>query len=178
MSNLIMVMGLPGSGKTYFAKAITNKLIGLHINSDIVRKELNKSPQYSSKEKQNVYEAMFDRVCHALKQGKTVVVDATFSKQKYRVPYLDFTQENHFPCHVILIEANEGTIAKRLVNKRPDSDADYEVYKKIKAEFEPVTINHLALQSEKPLDKMIKESLDYINMDPNLHDRRSNSSTS
>lgn len=173
-----MVMGLPGSGKTYFARSICDELHGLHINSDIIRKELNQTPQYSSTEKQHVYEAMFDRVCQALKEGNIVVVDATFSKHQYRKPYYDFTQKNSILLYHFLLQANESTIAKRLVKKRPDSDADFEVYKKIKAEFEPVKTKHLVLQSGKSLAEMIKQSLDYINSEPNVHDRRSDSSTS
>jgi len=163
MSRLIMVMGLPGSGKTYFARAIANEISALHFNSDIIRKKLSKHPVYSSAAKNSVYQALFDRVSQALKKGHTVVVDATFSKLQYRLPYFRFTKKNKIPLQPILVQADESTIAKRLEKKRPDSDADLKVYKTIKAEFEPLGINHLVLQSDKPVEEMVRQAVDHIN---------------
>ena len=158
-----MVTGLPGSGKTYFAKALTDSIGGLHINSDIIRKKRHKYPTYAASDKAAVYKAMFEKVCQALNSGQTVVLDATFSLQQYRHPYFDFADENQIPLRLMVIEATERTIAKRLQQKRPDSDADYEVFKKIKSEFEPLTREHLVLSSDKlTLEEMIRKGVDFM----------------
>jgi predicted kinase len=171
-----MVMGLPGSGKTYFAKAFAHKIRGLHINNDMVRKELDQHPKYSGEDKNRVYTTVFEKACQALGEGEVVVVDATFSKLQYRKPYYDYAQKNKIPMHVILIQADEHTIAKRLLNQRPDSDADFAVYEIIKAEFEPLKLGHLTLASDKySLKEMINKSLDYIVLEQKVHDGKSNS---
>jgi predicted kinase len=166
-----MVMGLPGSGKTYFAKAFAKKIGGIHINSDMVRKQHNKQPAYTTADKTAIYSVMFNQVCQALKRGKIVVVDATFSLQKYRGPYFDFVQKNQISVMPIVVEADEHTIAQRLQKKRPDSDADFAVYKKIKSQFEPLIRKHLVLSSDKlSQEKMIEQSLEFIGLKTKSND--------
>ena len=158
-----MVTGLPGSGKTYFAKALADSIGGLHINSDIIRKDQHKHPAYAAADKATVYQTMFKKVRLALEMGKTVVVDATFSLQQYRLPYFNFAYKNSIPLKLMVIDADEHTIAKRLQKERPDSDADYEVFKKIKSEFEPLTREHLVLSSDKlTLEEMIRKGVDFM----------------
>jgi hypothetical protein len=43
----ILVMGLPGSGKTTFAKALARELQCVHFNADQIRKEINKDLGFS-----------------------------------------------------------------------------------------------------------------------------------
>lgn len=162
-AKLIMVMGLPGSGKTYFAKALAQEMAALHFNSDRIRKELDSRPGYSSKEKGHIYQVMYDRVCEGLLQGMSVIVDATFSKAVYRTPYLNWTVEHKIPTCMIMLEASERVIRTRVSKKRPDSDADFEVYRSIKDQYEPLTEDHLLLQSdEDSLQLMIRKALDYM----------------
>ena len=82
---LVMVMGLPGVGKSYFARALAKEIAGPHLNSDIIRKKLFKNPIYTHEEKARVYEELFNQVCDLLGQGLPVVVDATFAKFKHRI---------------------------------------------------------------------------------------------
>ena len=160
---LIMVMGLPGSGKSYFARAFAKKIGAVHFNSDIIRKQQQQHPAYSDSKKSEVYRTMFQRVCLSLEAENLVVVDATFSLQRYRDPYLNYAQANHIPIIAILVSADENTIFQRLQHARPDSDADFEVYKKIKSEFEPISLSYLELTSHLyTLDEQIEQALNYI----------------
>jgi adenylylsulfate kinase len=43
----ILVMGLPGVGKTTFAKQLAPKLQAVHLNADEIRKEINKDLGFS-----------------------------------------------------------------------------------------------------------------------------------
>ncbi|MEZ5024271.1 MAG: AAA family ATPase, partial [Chitinophagales bacterium] len=160
---LIIVMGLPGAGKTYFAKAFAEKIGALHTNSDTIRKTLFEQPNYDAKDKAIVYNALFDFVTQGLKAGKDVIIDATFSKKAYRQPYFDFADQHHVPCFVILMEADESVIKQRVQKKRPDSDADFEVYLKIKAEFEKLERDYLLLRSDTiSLAEMLDKAEQYI----------------
>ena len=160
---LIMVMGLPGSGKTYFSNAFAKAIGGVHINSDIIRKRLMEKPAYSPEDKDKIYKGMYEEVTRALLQGQPVIVDATFSLENYRAPYFRFATENQIPCRIILTEAQEDIIASRLQHKRPDSDADYEVYKKIKSEFQTLGKMHLELRTDQlTLTEMTELGIDFI----------------
>jgi adenylylsulfate kinase len=47
MHRKILIMGLPGAGKTTLAKALTPRLAAVHFNADEVRKRLNRDLGYS-----------------------------------------------------------------------------------------------------------------------------------
>lgn len=55
----ILVMGLPGVGKTTFAKQLAPKLQAVHLNADEIRKEINKDLGFSEA----------DRIEHARRMG-------------------------------------------------------------------------------------------------------------
>jgi predicted kinase len=106
---------------------------------------------------------MFQQACGALGQQHLVVVDATFSLRQYRAPYLNFSKEHRIPLKVIMVTADENSIFQRLQHSRPDSDADFKVYQKIKAEFEPIDMEYLKLESDQySLDTMLERGISYL----------------
>lgn len=87
-------MGLLGSGKTYFARALAEYLGALHLNSDRVRKELLDQPAYSLADKSRVYVRIFKPCTETLVMRW---LDATFSKSAYRESYLSSTDAHEYP---------------------------------------------------------------------------------
>jgi len=166
-ARLIMIMGLPGSGKTYFAKALAAHMGAAHFNSDRIRKEAAQEVRYTAADKARIYQDMFARVTEALAQGGTVIVDATFSKAAYRAPYLQWAAANDVPVFILYMEAAEAIIAERVGKQRPDSDADFAVYQQIKAEYEPITEAHTVLRSDDGSTALrIEKVLEYIAQQP------------
>ena len=100
-AHLIMVMGLPGSGKTFFAEPWRSGVGATHFNSDRIRKEEEaQTALRRGSDRSGVYARMFARVTAALEQGGTVIVDATFSKAAYRNPYLHWAAGASHPLHL------------------------------------------------------------------------------
>ena len=86
---LIMMCGLPGSGKTTYAKLLAaNRGDAIHLSSDAIRKELygDESVQGNSDE---VFSLMHDRMLNALNRGVDVVYDTTNITRKSRKLTLD-----------------------------------------------------------------------------------------
>jgi predicted kinase len=158
-----MVLGLPGVGKSFFAREFAKRIGAKHINSDLVRKELSKDPGYSDTEKGHIYDLMFNRAIVYLDRGETVVVDATFSRSIHRLPYIDHINKAGGLLKIIQITADERTVKDRLKFKRPDSDADFTVYLKIKSEYEDISRPNLELSSsELSLDEMISKAWSFV----------------
>lgn len=82
---IIQVIGLPGSGKTTYAKELSNRINAIHLNADEVRAELNKDLGFSSEDRIEQARRMGALSRLLAKQGYHVVVDfinPTFETRK------------------------------------------------------------------------------------------------
>ena len=89
MNNLIMLIGLPASGKTSYAQEM-KKRYGEEleiISSDAIRKEL-----FGSEEEQRYNEKVFNEIFHRTKKSilknKITIIDATNLSRKRRISFL------------------------------------------------------------------------------------------
>lgn len=81
---LILLVGIPGSGKTTYAKKYTEEYINtIHLSSDKIREELwgNEAIQGDNNE---VFSLMQSRAIEALNNGQSVIYDATNVTRKDR----------------------------------------------------------------------------------------------
>lgn len=72
---LIIFYGFPGSGKTYFARQICEKIQAAHLQSDRIRCELFEEPRYDRDENRAVLRIVDYMVEEFLNAGVSVVYD-------------------------------------------------------------------------------------------------------
>jgi predicted kinase len=160
---IIIVFGLPGSGKSFFASRLAERLGAVYLASDPLRKELFVQRTYKPEEKVMVYDFMQQQMVDAIKAGKDVVVDATFYHAALRRKFQHIVGIEGAQIDFIEIWAEEKLIRERVSRKRPDSDADYSIYLKIKAQFEPMQEPHLVLQStDNNIEALLTAAMDYL----------------
>jgi predicted kinase len=161
---IIIVIGLPGTGKTTFSRGLASHLNALHLNTDIIRDQLNLRGQYDRKTKNRIYKTMEEQAAAALQEGKIVVLDGTFYKQKLRKNYITFARQLGQPIKWIELKATEKAIKERVQQKRTYSEADYEVYLKVKAAFEPMQQDCLELWNDKdtPMEVLLDKAMAYL----------------
>ena len=83
--NFIMLVGLPGSGKTTVSKRLVEEHEAVHISSDQIRFEKG----LAGDQHIGVFEEMLSQTRQNLKAGKSVIYDATNLHRKYRMALLD-----------------------------------------------------------------------------------------
>lgn len=160
---VIIVYGLPGSGKSYFGSRLAEMIGADYVNSDQLRKEMFNKRTYSFEEKQAVYHKMMDKMKGALIQNRNIILDATFYKKDTREPFIQ-EMEKKGGIYFIEVQADENVIRQRLQKERPYSEADFEVYKKIRDQHEPMTEPHLVLQStDDNIQEMLQKVTHYLN---------------
>lgn len=160
---VIVVFGLPGTGKSFFAQQLAQLLHASYYNTDIVRKQLDKKGNYSDQHKQQVYQELVSLARVSLHNQKQVVVDGTFSKKQYRQLLAEVASEEGADIFWIQTTADDTTIRQRVRQSRKHSEADYAVYQKVRAEFEAADFSHLVLDSSRlTVEEMIQKARHFI----------------
>ncbi len=72
---LILLYGMPGSGKTFFARQLAEQLTAAHVQGDRIRDELFESPTYSKEENHIVSSLMSYMAGEFLHAGISVIFD-------------------------------------------------------------------------------------------------------
>jgi aminoglycoside phosphotransferase family enzyme/predicted kinase len=137
---LILVGGLPGTGKSTLANALAQPANFRVIRSDVVRKELAGvgGVECRSEFGQGIYTAEWTKLTYAdclrqaeelLFHGERVLVDANFREDNQRRMFLDAAIRWGVPTVFFLCETEPELLLIRLANRRGDaSDADWSVY--------------------------------------------------
>ncbi len=151
---LIVICGLSGSGKSTVARALQHRKGFNAINSDRVRKRLASiSPHehvrtdyganiYSDRFTKISYDAMLAEAEKLLNEGCGAILDATFKASADRQLALALATRHGVPVIFVECVVSEDEAIRRL-NERASkagevSDATPKIYKKQRAEFEPI----------------------------------------
>jgi predicted kinase len=93
MNKVIVGIGIPGSGKTTVLRKFAEKYAYVYLCPDDIRKELTGSEADQSKNSA-VWSEALRRLAEEIKEGKTVVFDATFANFEQRREFLKFARDN------------------------------------------------------------------------------------
>ncbi|MEP1096598.1 MAG: ATP-binding protein [Cyclobacteriaceae bacterium] len=160
---IVVVFGLPGSGKSYFAQRLAKKLKAVYISSDAVRKREFGQEDYSLRAKRAVYKRMVEIGKEARNRKRKVIFDGTFYLENIRKMITE-SFKSDTEIYFIEVHAPEELIKERTGRKRADSDADFEVYKKIKRSFQQMKTPHLKLaSSDENLEDNIQKAIAHLN---------------
>lgn len=160
---LIIVSGLPGSGKSYFATKLAERLGAEYISSDQTRKSMDAMGRYRFEDKLTVYEEMAKKTGEGLRQNRAIVVDATFYRHEMRDIFSTLCKLLHKPYFYFEIHADKKLIEERLSQPRIDSEADFAVYQQLVREYESPGNDRMVLESTNSnIEAMLTEALAYI----------------
>ena len=147
--SLIVMVGLPGAGKSFLARAVATNFGAVLIQTDAIRKELFPRPRYTSKELRTVYAIAHRRLAAALAAGRRVVFDATNLRERTRAILYRIAERHAARLIVLVAYAPEDVIRARLAGRvegrDPDdrSDADWAIYLRMRGTAEPVRRPHI-----------------------------------
>ena len=160
---LILVGGLPGAGKTYFASRLSERLRAAYVSSDLMRKQMEAQGRYAFEDKLNVYEQMACRAANALRQNNPLVVDATFYCKEMREMFFTLAKLLHLKYALIEIVADEDVIRKRLDRTTAPREANLSVYRLVKSNYEQPDVPYLVIESkEDNVKEMVRTATQYI----------------
>ncbi len=148
---LILMCGLTGAGKSVISASLSETIDAVVLSSDEIRKKLagmdiyerDFSPFgggiYNEEMTKKVYDELTKRAYALLREGRNVILDATFLKKDQRELVKKALERLKIEPKVVFIDVDDET-AKKHFNKRKNtksvSDGRYEIFKKQKEQLE------------------------------------------
>jgi predicted kinase len=159
---LVMVCGLPGTGKTTLARRLAQRWPAVIIESDRIRQTLFVPPTYTAEESRQVHQ-----VCHILtgwylrrhsdRDGKLyqhhVIYDATNLYEYHRRLVHHLAERYEARLVVAEVIARDEVVRQRLAPRgRQDmaelySDANWDVYQRMRQRAEPIQDEHITVDT-------------------------------
>ncbi|MEO0075660.1 MAG: AAA family ATPase [candidate division WOR-3 bacterium] len=176
---LIMIMGLPGVGKTYLAQHLADAIGAYHFSTDIIRKEITNTPIekhcfegygkgiYTKEISAQTYQTLYERTENYLTQSKAVIIDATFSYQQSRNEAKELAIKNNADFYIINCTCPERLVLQRMKKRQQEfslSDATPEIYYRIRENFEAVKDikNYLEIDTSRPIKTNLKKIIYWL----------------
>jgi predicted kinase len=165
----VVVSGLPGTGKSFFCRKLAERSSFCILESDVLRKTLFVRPDYSPEESSRLF-----LVCHhlieiLLESGIPVILDATNLSEHNREQLYRIGKKTGAKLILVRIEAPSELVYQRLQNRkmRMDydnrSDADWNIYKKMKPEMDIIKRNHYVVDTSRDIEPVIAKIIRTLN---------------
>ena len=155
---MAVLSGLPGSGKTTFARKLAARVPLTIVESDALRQALVAHPKYSANENKRLFAAIHVLAHELLLDGISVLVDATNLRESNRTELYALAERAGVRLFIVSVEAPKEVIRERLEQRslHPDplesSTADWHVCRRMAATAEPISRPHLAINTDEDIE--------------------------
>lgn len=150
---LVVLVGLPGTGKSHFAAQLAALFPLATVESDVMRKALFPRPTYTLDESARVFAAIHALLRELLAHRVPTLLDATNLVEANRQVLYRIAEEADASLVLVRLTAPESAVRMRLQARfssgsaRMSSDADWSVYERLRREDEPIQRRHLVVDS-------------------------------
>lgn len=163
---LLMICGLPGTGKSHLAALLSERLPYLVLESDQMRKALLPQPSYLPAENSRLFRALHRLTEFLLEKGISIIFDATNLSERNREHLYQISDWLNARLILVRVEAPPALVKERLAGrlKEPakNSDADWSVYQKMKTTVQKISRPHIVVNTsgdiEPAIEKIIREA--------------------
>lgn len=160
---LIMMAGLPGTGKSTLSQALAAELAGTVINKDEIRAALFEPDdiEYSTEQDEFCMRVMLKVAGYLFRKdpARKVFLDGrTFSRRYQLDRATGYAQAIGQPWRILECVCRDETARTRLEHDRDHlaENRDFKLYLEVKARFEEITLPRTVIDTDQPLSACVK----------------------
>ncbi len=164
---LLLLAGLPGTGKTHFARRLQERLSFVVLETDRLRKELVTSPRYTPGEHRRLLDACHMLTREYLASRHPVLFDATNLTERFREPFYRIAESLDLPLALVEVTAPREVVRRRLrsreagLDPQTNSDAGWLIYCRMAPAWEPIVLEHHVVDSSKDITAVVEHVADW-----------------
>lgn len=159
---LVIMAGLPGTGKSTLSRAVAERT-GAHVLAkDSIRAALFPAEliEYSREQDDFVLRVMLKVAGWILKRNpqQTVILDGRPFAKRYQLDLvINFAEWIKSPWRIVECTCSEQIACRRIENAKehPAADRDFELYRRVRSEWEEITHPKLVVNTEQPLEDCV-----------------------
>jgi len=162
---LVVVSGLPGSGKSYFCRRLASRHPIAVLESDALRKALFAQPTHSPEESRRLFAACHHVLDRLLGAGISALLDATNLREVHRRQLYAIADGHGAKLVLVSLRAPAAVVEERLAarTRRADpadlSDAGPEVYQRMRTLDEPIGRPHIVVDTSADIEAAVEAVL-------------------
>ena len=152
--SLLIMVGLPGTGKSVLVDKLAEKLPSATVRTDFVRLLMRNHPTYSAAEMMWIYELCQKVIDRRLRRGQRVIFDGTNYLAARRERLVELAERHHSTLAICHVQVSEEVARQRLIGRMSEgrrrgdlSDGDWSVYKWMVEAQEPIDRPHITLDT-------------------------------
>ena len=164
---LIVLAGLPGTGKSHFARRLLERLSFLVLETDRLRKVLVPSPRYTPGEHRRLFDSCHLLTEEYLNKGYPVLFDATNLTGRFRAPFFRIADSLGKPMAIVEVTAPREVVRRRLrsreagLDRDTNSDAGWLIYCRMAPAWEPIDQKHYTVDSSSDITPVLEQVVDW-----------------
>ena len=169
---IILLAGLPGSGKTTLGRELASRTAGRVLSKDEIRHALFLPEEigYSSRQDDFCAEVMLESAAYLLQQdsSRMIFLDGRPFSRRYQIEnVITAANELHQPWRILECVCSEETAKRRLDAQSASSvhragNRDYKLYLEVKARFEAIAMAKTVINTDQSLELCVQQALDAL----------------
>ena len=166
---IVLLAGLPGTGKSTLARALAEHLNGTVLSKDTIRHALFAPPdvEYSTAQDDFILQIMLEGATWILRKdpARVVFLDGRTFSRRYQIDLvLNAASELHQPWRILECVCSDELARSRLEvqaasGEHPAGNRNFALYLEVKARFEPITLPKTVIDTDQPLDDCLRKAL-------------------